>query len=206
MSDPALQVISVEEYLRTEQESPVKREYVDGFVYPLHGATRAQAGTSKAHMRITLNFVLALDTKATRAGCRLYAADMKLRIEGKNSFYYPDVMVACGQDNGEEYYETDPCLLVEVLSKRTAAIDRHAKYHAYTSIPSLQMYLIVSQSERRILAYQRAGDGWRLTQYGGTGSISLACLGHTLTLDEVYRGVIDPAGSAATGSGTPPQA
>ena len=193
MSDPALQVMSVEEYLRTELDSPVKREYVDGFVYPSHGATRAQAGTSKAHMRITLNFALALDAKATRAGCRFYAAEMKLRIEGRNSFYYPDVMVVCGEDNGEDYYGSAPCLLVEILSKRTAAIDRHAKYHAYTAIPSLQTYLIVSQTERRILAYQRGGDGWRLTEYDGTGDIPLSCPGHTLTLDEVYQGVIDPA-------------
>ena len=40
MSEPAFQRMSVAEYLRTEPESPVKREYVDGFVYPLH----AQAG------------------------------------------------------------------------------------------------------------------------------------------------------------------
>ncbi|WP_246580253.1 Uma2 family endonuclease [Deinococcus aestuarii] len=139
MSDPALQVISVEDYLRTELESPVKREYVSGFVYPLHGATRAQAGTSKAHALITGNIMFALQPASRREGCRLYAADMKLRIQDRGSFSSPDVMVACGEDNGEEYDETDPCLLVEVLSKRTAAIGRHARYHAYTSIPSFQI-------------------------------------------------------------------
>lgn len=190
MSDPALRAMSVEEYLRTELDSPVKREYVAGFVYPLHGATRAQAGTSKAHMRITLNFVVALDAAASGARCRLHAADMKLRIEGRNTFYYPDVMVACGEDNGEDYYETAPCLLVEVLSRRTAANDRHGKFNAYTAIPSLQTYLIVSQTERRILAYGRVGDTWELTEYDGAGAIPLACPGHTLTLDEIYAGVL----------------
>lgn len=33
MSDPAFQRMSLEEYLRTEPDSPVKREYVGGFVY-----------------------------------------------------------------------------------------------------------------------------------------------------------------------------
>lgn len=49
MPDPAFQRMSVAEYLRSESEGPVKREYVDGFVCPLH----AQAGTSKAHTQIS---------------------------------------------------------------------------------------------------------------------------------------------------------
>lgn len=191
MSDPALRVMSAEAYLRTELDSPVKREYVGGFVYPLHGATRAQAGSSKAHALVTSNIVFALHPAARREGCRLYASDMKLRIEGRDAFYYPDVMVVCGQDNGEDYYETAPCLLVEVLSKRTAANDRHGKFNAYTALPSLQTYLIVSQSGRRILAYQRQGERWRLTEYDGQGEVPLPCPGHTLTLDEVYAGVLE---------------
>jgi len=29
--------MSVEEYLRTEEASPYKHEYVGGYIYPLHG-------------------------------------------------------------------------------------------------------------------------------------------------------------------------
>lgn len=115
---------------------------------------------------------------------------MKLRIEGRDAFYYPDVMVVCGPDNGEDYYETAPCLLVEVLSRRTAANDRHGRFNAYTALPSLQTYLIVSQTERRILAYRREGEHRHLTEYDGQGGIPLACPGITLTLDEVYAGVL----------------
>ena len=42
MSAPNLTPLSVAEYLRSEETSPVKREYVGGYVYPLHGGTRAQ--------------------------------------------------------------------------------------------------------------------------------------------------------------------
>ena len=35
VSKPAFQCMSVAEYLRSEPESPVKREYVDGSVYSL---------------------------------------------------------------------------------------------------------------------------------------------------------------------------
>lgn len=191
MSDPAYQSMSVEEYLRTELESPIKREYVGGFVYPLHGATRAQAGTSKAHMQIVLNFVARLDEAAERTNCRLSAVDMKLRVEGAKSysFFYPDVMVVCGAPEGDPYFETAPCLLVEVLSPGTASRDRREKYVAYTAIPSLQTYLIVAQDERRVYAYQREAEGWALQEFVGQGEVFLPCLGHTLSLDAIYRGV-----------------
>lgn len=54
MTDPAPQAMSEAEYLLTERQSPYKREYVGGFVYPLH----AQAGTSGNHARIASAYEL----------------------------------------------------------------------------------------------------------------------------------------------------
>ena len=186
MSAKALKPMSVEEYLRTEEASPVKREYVGGFVYPLHGATRAEAGASQNHTRIVRNIMAKLDAPARRLDCRLHSSDMKLRMEGTGSFYYPDVMVVCGQPIVDDYYETAPCLLIEVLSPRTALNDRQGKYAAYTALPSLHTYLIVEQAERRVYAYQRHGGEWRLEELASSGSVNLPCLNHTLTLDDIY--------------------
>ena len=191
MSAPTLTRMSVEEYLRTEEGSPVKREYVGGFVYPLHGHTRAQAGASRTHVAITVNIVSALRADARRQGCFVYSSDMKLRIEDVNTFYYPDVMVVCAPVNPDPQvmYETAPCLLIEVTSRSTAQNDRLAKYAAYTALPSLQTYLIVEQTERRVYAYQREGKAWRLEELASSGSLNLPCLGRSLTLDEIYADV-----------------
>ncbi len=186
MSAPNLKRMSVEEYLRSEEASPVRREYVGGFVYPLHGATRAQAGASQKHTRIVRNIMARLDAAARRLDCRLHASDMKLRIEGSRSFYYPDVMAVCGQPIPDEYYETTPCLLIEVISPRTAQIDRQTKYAAYTALPSLETYLIVEQAERRVYAYHRDGQSWKLSELASTGAVDAPCLGHRLTLDDIY--------------------
>ena len=186
MSAPTLKQMSVEEYLRTEEASPVKREYVGGFVYPLHGATRAQAGASQKHTRIVRNIMASLEAAVLRLDCRLHSSDMKLRMEGTSSFYYPDVMAVCGQPIVDEYYEIAPCLLIEVLSPRTALNDRRGKYAAYTALPSLHTYLIVEQAERRVYAYQRHGGEWRLEELASSGSVNLPCLSHTLTLDDIY--------------------
>lgn len=115
MPQPVFQKMSVEEYLRTEADSPVKREYVGGFVYA----------------RIISRILRAVEPVAEAQGCRAYASEIKLRIDAQQSFYSPDVMVVCGPENSDPYSETAPCLLVEVLSRGTAHTDRHAKY-AYT--------------------------------------------------------------------------
>jgi Uma2 family endonuclease len=190
MSDPAFQRMSVAEYLRSEPESPVKREYVDGFVYPLH----AQAGASKAHSRICANITEVLNPATRQMGCRLYQSNMKLRLNGSTTFFYPDVLVACGPDNPADDFETEPRLLVEVLSPSTAANDRLGKFNVYTALPSLQTYLMVEHAERHIYAYEHAyerrGDAWALTELKGEGEIALPCLGRSLSLDEIYRAVL----------------
>ncbi|GAA5514491.1 hypothetical protein Dcar01_03247 [Deinococcus carri] len=187
MSEPAPRAMSMEEYLRTEEKSPYKREYVGGFVYPLH----AQAGARRPHVLICMNIAGTLYADAIRAGCRLYQSDMKLRAQDSSSFFYPDVMLVCDQDSGDQDAETSPCLLVEVLSDSTASHDRFGKYGVYTAIPSLQTYLIVEQKERRVYAYSRQESGWQLQELVGSGEIEVPCLGRTLTLDEIYLGVLE---------------
>ncbi|GAA5531783.1 Uma2 family endonuclease [Deinococcus aluminii] len=193
MSDPAFQRMSVEEYLRTEPDSPVKREYVNGFVYVVDNGdgSRAHAGSSKAHARIISRIMRRVEPVAEELGCRAFSSEIRLKIEGRNSYYYPDVMVACDPESEDPYSETSPCILVEVLSRGTAHTDRHAKYEAYTALPTLQTYLIVAQDERRVYAYQRQGECWELAEYVGQGEIGLPCLAMTLSLDEMYAGVLE---------------
>ncbi|WP_345461088.1 Uma2 family endonuclease [Deinococcus carri] len=193
MSDPAFQRMSVEEYLRTEPDSPVKREYVNGFVYVVDNGDnlRGHAGSSKAHARIIFRIMQRVEPAAEDISCRAFSSEIRLKIEGRNSYYYPDVMVACGPDTNDPYSETSPCLLVEVLSRGTAHTDRHAKYEAYTALPTLQTYLIVAQDERRVYAYQRQGESWELAEYVGQGEIELPCLKVSLSLNEIYAGVLE---------------
>lgn len=116
---------------------------------------------------------------------------MKLRAEQTNAFYYPDVMAVCPPhlpDVGATVV-TAPCLLVEVTSRSTAQNDRLAKYAAYTALPSLQTYLIVEQAERRVYAYHRSGETWKLQELASSGTLDLPCLGHRLSLDDIYADV-----------------
>ena len=186
MSDPAFKAMSIEEYLRTEAKSPYKREYVGGFVYALHG----QAGATEPHVLICGNIFGTLHSSSKGSGCRVYQSEMRLYLDERGAYYYPDVMVVCDPDDKDRLAKTRPCLLVEVLSKSTAANDRLGKYAMYTAIPSLQTYLIVEQDERRVYAYSRENSGWQMRELIGEGDIHLPCLGRSLSLGEIYDGVL----------------
>ncbi len=63
--------------------------------------------------------------------------------------YYPDVMVVCGDD--ETLLQEAPCLVVEVISPSTEAIDRREKLLAYKKkLLSLRVYLMVDQQRRHV--------------------------------------------------------
>lgn len=173
-------LLSVEEYLRLEEGSEVKHEYIAGAVY-------AMVGASRRHNRIALNIASRLLAATGDGPCRVYMADVKLRA-APGVLYYPDVMVACGPA-GDPLIEEAPCLLVEVLSAGTEIIDRREKWAAYRELESLKAYIIVHQDERCVERYYRdEKNEWQRAEVTGEGRLPLPCPEIKISLDEIYRG------------------
>ncbi|TFU25504.1 Uma2 family endonuclease [Thermus tengchongensis] len=175
-----LEPLSLEAYLELEARSPVKHELVEGTLH-------AMAGASRAHNLIVTNLALLLGPLARRRGCRLYVADMKLKV-GERTVYYPDLMAVCAPPPENPYYEEAPCLVVEVLSESTEGVDRREKLWRYLALPSLQAYLLVSALERRAELYWKKG-GEVFYQVLEAGEVPLPCLEGSLPLEEAYAGV-----------------
>lgn len=72
-------------------------------------------------------------------------------------FYYPDVMTVCENIDPDALFQTQPALLVEVLSSSTESRDRLEKLVAYQSIPSVIEYALVSQDKVFIDVYRHHG-------------------------------------------------
>jgi Uma2 family endonuclease len=176
---------SEEEYLAMEASAAVKHEYLDGEIH-------AMAGASERHNRIALNAAYHLRTAARGTRCGVYIADMKLRLAAQNVFYYPDVMLVCAEEDDHPLYKTSPCILVEVLSAATAAIDRREKWLAYRGIPTLKAYLLVDADQRRCDYQLREETGaWRAGTLEEDEILTLYCGSLTipLTLDDLYEDV-----------------
>ncbi len=105
IASPQQNYLTAEEYLQLEEQSDIKHEYIDGYIY-------AMAGALDPHVTIAGNLFALLRNHVRGSGCRVYIADMKARIESLNRFYYPDVMVTCERrDRETPGYKRFPALL-----------------------------------------------------------------------------------------------
>jgi Uma2 family endonuclease len=174
----------VEDYLAGEESADVKHEYVGGVVY-------AMAGGSLDHNAICLNLAAALRAHLRGGPCRVFIADVKVRLEhaGNEIFYYPDVMVGCDGRDTDPRFLRHPKVLIEVLSETTERIDRREKFWAYMSIDTLEEYALVAQDRREVTLHRRA-NGWRAEVVkDAAASLRLVSLDFTLPLAAVYEGV-----------------
>lgn len=85
--------------------------------------------------------------------------------------------------------ETNPVLLIEVLSPSTRSYDFGTKLPCYKQVPSLQTILFLEQDKPLVTVMERqAPNQWTDTTYAQlTDSFSVA--GASLTLGQIYRGV-----------------
>lgn len=150
--------------------------------------SRSLDDLTQAHSRIKGNIAAYVHWAARQRGAWAYAGQFLLRI-GDN-FLCPDVMVVPDENVQCEAYASAACFLAEVLSPSTAQNDRIGKYAMYTSIPTLQTYLMAEQDERRVYPHQREGTEWVLRELVGEGEIHIPCLGLRISLDDVYAGVV----------------
>lgn len=178
--------ITPEEYLQMEEQSAIKHEYIDGYIY-------AMAGATDPHVTIALNLASLLRNHVRGSGCRVYIADMKARIESLNRFYYPDVMVTCDQKDQETpTYKRFPCLIVEVLSDSTEAFDRGDKFADYQVLESLKEYVLINTKRQRIDCFRRNDQGlWVLQFYTEKEeSFHLNSVNFDITMAELYEDVV----------------
>jgi Uma2 family endonuclease len=178
--------LTEQDYLTLEATSEFKNEYVDGDCY-------AMSGASEKHNLITGNIFLRLRQAARSAVCRVFASDMKCRIEQGRFYYYPDVMLVCEKADNAEYFKEQPCLVAEVQSPSTERIDRHEKWQTYSQIPSLKYYLLADSQQQKVDYFQRDAEGnWQsgLLEVGQTLEISCGDYSATLTLDDIYEDVV----------------
>jgi Uma2 family endonuclease len=148
-------LVSVEDYLSGELLSEIRHEYVGGEVY-------AMAGANNTHNILSGNIFAALHAHLEGTPCVPYVSGMKVKVKAANEeiFYYPDVMVACDPFDNAKLWREKPVVIVEVSSPETARIDAREKNWAYQTIPSLEVYIMISQSACEVTVFRRA-NGWK---------------------------------------------
>lgn len=185
--------LSPEEYLALEAESQIKYEYWDGEVY-------ATAGASDPHVTIAGNLFAVLRSHVRGSGCRVFMSDMKARVERKNRFYYPDVMVTCDpRDRETPLFKSHPSLIVEVLSDSTEGFDpcgiceaaRGNKFADYRTLESLKEYVVISQIRQQVDCFRRNAQGqWVLYPFQGDDVVQLESVSMLIDMETLYEDVV----------------
>ena len=113
----------------------------------------------------------------------------------------PDILVRPEAFTGQSY-SRDPIVVFEVLSPSNDKADRAWRYKAYTSVPSIQQYVVVEQNAVRVVVMNRA-ENWveRITD-DINGCVQLDAIGVTLPMAEIYRWTgFDPRQPSRAASG-----
>ena len=187
MSSTAAQTyLTPEEYLAWERKADIKHEY-------LRGEIIAMSGASRSHSLIVTNISGELYIQLKRGTCEVHTNDIRVRTSPEISYFYPDVLVVCGEPRFEDNaFDTllNPIVLVEVLSPSTEAYDRGEKFEHYQQLTSLREYILVSQDEVRVERYRRQDTEWQPTEFRSLADVLLlTSIDCELSLDDIYRRV-----------------
>ena len=149
--------LTVEEFLELNGKDGVRYEYVAGQIFAMsHPLIRHQA--------IVRNLLFHFQSQLRGGPCSAWDSQtaVRLQVDREDIFYVPDVIVACGPFTDkilDTQYLTNPCVVVEVLSASTEAIDRREKALNYRHLPSLEEYLLVAQRSMEVTVFRRS-ENW----------------------------------------------
>ncbi len=176
--------LSKDEFCRWIERQEAKFEWKDGRVVQM-------SNVSKAHARVTANLLRTISARLDLDRWSVTASDLGVEAEG--FIRYPDIIVEPMDTDDKGRRARAPVLLVEVLSPSSVGIDFTEKRAEYASFASLQAYLVVSQDEALVWAWQRGDDGllpaMPVEIAGREASIHLAGLSLDVPLAEIFRGV-----------------
>ena len=183
-------VFDAEAYLAWEERQVEKHEFIAGEVF-------AMAGARRDHVVVSLNLASAFKQRLRGGPCQAYVADLKVRVEAADAFFYPDVVVSCDpRDHAADQFIAYPTLIIEVLSESTAAFDRGKKFAAYRTLPSLREYVLVDIETRRVEIFQRTPENdWLLHEYlPDCGECRFPAANVSIPFDEIFENVAPQAG------------
>ena len=179
-----------EEYFALEEKAEYKSEYRQGEIV-------AMAGASANHNRISGNVFNALSNTIESKPCEVFMSDLRLWIEKKDLYTYPDVMAICG---GLRFAKrrtdtvTNPKVIIEVLSESTEAYDRSDKFRAYWTLDSFEEYVLIDQYRVHVEYFRRMSEKeWLLRVLTKTDDVlKLESIDVEIPLGKIYRNVTLP--------------
>ena len=179
--------LSIEEYLALEEDIAIRHEYVAGQIF-------AMSSPLVRHEAIVGNLLFRFQSQLRGGPCMALSSRTKvrMRLDQDDIFYMPDMTVFCGpftEEMLDQQYLTNPCVVVEVLSASTEAIDRREKVLNYRHIPSLEEYLLVAQRTMEVTIFRRSENWIPQVLTAPQDVYESRAVEVNITLADIYEGV-----------------
>jgi Uma2 family endonuclease len=188
MASNAPRRVTVDEFLAFEGDGDTRYQLVRGVI-------TAMAPAREAHAELVIRLGGRLAGQLTPP-CRVLA-DAGIKPAGRDdTFWQADLVVTCRPREPGRLYQTEPFLIIELLSPSTAAVDRTLKLDDYRAMASVGDILLVATDRASIEHWRRAGDLWHVRNLGPGDLLTIDALGITIALDDLYADI--PLGERST--------
>lgn len=174
---------TVEDYLRFEQKSSSKHEFVDGKIL-------STADSNRTHSLIVTNITIAVGSRLRGQNCEVYGGDMRVQLNPQR-FCYPSLVVVNGKpsfNSGESDILLNPTVVFEIFSSNTKSNDKTEKIESYLEMDSIRECLFVKSDGVRVEHYAKQTiKQWIYKIYDTSDAvISLDSLNCKISLAEIY--------------------
>ncbi len=192
MSEAAFKPMTVAEFLRWEDGTDTRYELLGGF--PV-----AMAPPAVAHGLLAARLCAGIEAALqSRRPCMAQLKAAIARPDRDDTCYVADLAVARKPALRGDQLISDPVLIVEILSPGTALYDRQTKRSDYRRIASVEEILLIDSASVFAEVLRREGDRW-ITEIvrGRQATLSLASIGLSATMSDLYEGIDLPDATAA---------
>lgn len=185
--------MTVEEYLALEETASLRHEFLDGQIWAMSRGTFA-------HDRLSMRIAAELDFALRGSPCGANGPNLRIKSERTGLYTYADALVVCTPrfEDSKRTTLLNPRVVVEVLSENTEWYDRSDKFAHYQTIESIQDYVLISTTTKRVEVYSRNDKGWLLCSYIEAKSLEIPSVDVRIALSTLYADIpLDPPRSAA---------
>lgn len=179
--------MSPTQYLTWERNEEEKHEYLEGEILNMSGA-------SLNHNKIHGNLIGELYLKLKGKECSVYPAELRLYVKAKESYFYPDATIICGEpEMADEKLDmiTNPSVIFEILSPTTSDYDMGRKFFFYMQISSLKEYIMIDSQKQSIRIWRKSvNKNWsfqELEQH--VELLNIETIRESVKLSDLYNGV-----------------
>jgi Uma2 family endonuclease len=198
MAELAVKRMTLAEFLRWEDGTDTRWELIDGV--PV-----AMAPPAVAHGMLAFRLGERIgEALRSQRPCYGQTEAGIARSDREDTYYIADLAISCTPAERGQQLMRDPVLIVEVLSPSTVVEDRQEKIPAYRLIPSVQEILALDSTRAVAEIVRREGERW-ITEIilGRNGALTLASIGLTVAMADLYDGIDLPEPPATSARRSP---